>query len=85
LHLKWKSDAFGAFQTYKAFAKNKFQAQTKDLQDDKGGEFIFYEFIKFNDKCDINRHHSTQNRLQQNSIAERANRTIADAISAMLY
>ena len=33
MRLKRKSDAFGAFQTYKAFAENQLQAKIKTLQE----------------------------------------------------
>ena len=42
-------------------------------------------FIKFTDECGIHRRHTTRNRPQQNGVAERANRTMADDISAMLF
>jgi len=42
-------------------------------------------FIKFADECGIHRRHSTRNRQQQNGVAERANRTMAEDISAMLF
>ena len=42
-------------------------------------------FIKFTDECGIHRRHTTRNRPQQNGVAECANRTMGDDISAMLY
>jgi len=42
-------------------------------------------FIKFTDECGIHRHHTTRNRAQQIGVAQRANRTMADDISAMLF
>ncbi len=39
---------------------------------------------KFMDQCGIARRHSTRNRPQQNGVAERANRTISDHVTAML-
>jgi transposase InsO family protein len=85
MQLKHKSDAFEAFKTYKAFAENHFQTKMKELQDDKGGEYMSAAFIKFTDACGIHRRHTTRNRPQQNGVAERANRTMADDISAMLF
>src|SRR5260221_2308139 len=85
MQLKRKSDAFLAFQTYKAFAENHFQTKMKEFQDDKGGEYMSNAFIKFTDQCGIHRRHSTRNRPQQNGVAERANRTMAEDISAMLF
>src|SRR5258708_4329895 len=85
MRLKRKSDAFGAFQTYKVFAENQLQSKIKALQDDKGGEFMSNAFIKFTDDCGIHSRHTTRNRPQQNGVAERPNRTMPDDISAMLY
>ena len=45
---------------------------------------MFKEFLQFTTQHGIQRHHSTQNRPQQNSLAEQANRTIGDRITAML-
>jgi len=70
MRLKRKSNTFGAFQTYKAFAENQLQAKIKGLQDDKGGEFMSNAFIKFIDDCGIHRRHTTRNRPQQNGVAE---------------
>jgi transposase InsO family protein len=85
LRLKRKSDTFEGFKTYKAFAENQLQAKIKELQDDKGGEFMSNAFLKFTDECGIHRRHTTRNRPQQNGVAERANRTMGEDISAMLY
>jgi transposase InsO family protein len=85
LRLKRKSDTFDAFKTYKAFAENQLQAKIKELQDDKGGEFMSKAFIKFTDECGIHRRHTTRNRPQQNGVAEHANRTMGEDISAMLH
>jgi len=41
-------------------------------------------FIKFTTDCGIARRHTTRNRPQQNGVAERANRTMSDDITAML-
>src|SRR5260221_5159910 len=48
-------------------------------------EYMSNTFIKFTDECGIHRHHTTQNRPQQNGVTEKANRTMADDISAMLF
>jgi hypothetical protein len=85
MKLKKKSDAFEAFKVYKAFAENHFQTKMKEFQDDKGGEYMSKAFLKFTDECGIHRRHSTRNRPQQNGVAERANRTMAEDISAMLF
>ena len=83
--MQLKRDAFEVFKTYKAFAENHFQTKMKELQDDKGGKYMSNAFIKFTDECGIHRRHSTRNRPQQNGVAERANRTMVEDISAMLF
>ena len=42
------------------------------------------EFIGFLDSCGIVKQYTTRNRPQQNGVAERANRTLAERITAML-
>jgi len=85
MRLKRKSQALGAFKLFKAAAENRLDAKIKELQDNKGGGYMSNKFIKFTDSCGIHRHHMTRNRLQQNEVAEHANRTMGDDISVMLY
>jgi len=82
--LKSKSGAFDAFRTFKAYAENHHGTKIKALQDDKGGEYMSNAFIKFTNECGIVRRHTTRNRPQQNGVAERANRTLAEDITSML-
>jgi len=82
--LKRKSEAFDAFRKYKAWAENHFKEKIGALQDDKGGEYMSNAFLKFTSECGIDRRHTTCNRPQQNGVAERANRTMSDDITAML-
>ncbi|KAJ3489457.1 hypothetical protein NLJ89_g11528 [Agrocybe chaxingu] len=82
--LKKKSDAFNAFRLYKAYAENQLGCKIKSMQDDKGGEYMSTAFIKFTDDCGIFRRHTTRNRPQMNGVAERANRTISDDVTAMI-
>ena len=56
MHLKRKSQALEAFKLFKAAAENELDAKIKELQDDKGGEYMSTEFIKFTDAC---RKHTT--------------------------
>jgi hypothetical protein len=53
--LKKKSGAFDAFKIFKAYAETHFGTKLKALQDDKGGEYMSKEFIKFTDSCGIQR------------------------------
>jgi len=53
MHLKQKSQALEAFKLFKATAENQLDAKIKELQDDKGGEYMSNEFIKFTDSCGV--------------------------------
>jgi transposase InsO family protein len=75
--LKAKSEALVAFKTFKAWAENVLELKIKSLQDDKGGEYMSAESLKFTDECGIERRHTTRNRPQQNGVAESANLIIS--------
>ena len=84
LPLKRKSDSFGAFKTFKAYAENATGMTLKVFRCDKGGEYMSKEFIDYLDKCGVVRQYTVRNRPQQNGVAERANRTLEERIMAML-
>ena len=84
LPLKNKSDAFAAFKQYKAFAENQLNSQIKCIRDDKGGEYMSGEWQAFCSAHGIQRQHTVRAEPHQNGVAERANRTLMEAIIAML-
>ena len=45
--LKAKSEAFLAFQHFRAYARTKHNLEIGELQDDKGGEYMLKEFDSF--------------------------------------
>jgi transposase InsO family protein len=61
---------FDAFKRFKAYAENQLDCKIKALRDDKGGEYMSREFLKFTDECGIARQHTVRNRPQQNGVAE---------------
>jgi transposase InsO family protein len=83
--LTHKSQTFGAFKQYKSWSENITGKRIKCLRDDKGGEFISKEFDDFCSLYGIERQHTARNRPQQNGVAERANRTMEEAVVAMLH
>jgi len=82
--MKRKSETFAAFKTFKAYAEKHTGKLLKCLREDKGGEYMSNEFDTFLKECGIIREHSVRNRPQQNGVAERANRTLGERITAML-
>ena len=79
-----KSEAFSAFKKFKAYAENQLGSTIKPLRDDKGGEYMSNEFNAYLAAAGITRQHTVRNEPHQNGVAERANRTIAEGITAML-
>ncbi len=82
--LKAKSEAFSAFQRFRAYARTKHNLEIGELQDDKGGEYMSKEFDNFCLDHGIVRRHTVRNRPQQNGVAERFNRTLGEGITTML-
>ena len=82
--LKKKSETFAAFKKFQAFAENQLGYKIKALRDDKGGEYMSREFTEHLASCGIARQHTVRNEPHQNGVAERANRTLAEGITAML-
>ncbi|KAL7281334.1 hypothetical protein ACG7TL_004643 [Trametes sanguinea] len=83
-YLKRKSDAFAAFQAYKAYAENCLGLRIKATRNDKGGEYIGREYNDFCAQHGIQRQHTEPDEPHQNGVAERANRTIAEGATALL-
>src|SRR5882757_901607 len=82
--LKAKSDTFEAFKAFKVYAENHHNVKIKALCDDKSGEYMSNAFLQFTTDAGIERQHTVRNRPQQNGVAESANRTIAEGLTAML-
>ncbi len=82
--LRKKSDAFDAFKRFKALAENQLNAKIKCLRDDKGGEYMSTEMDLFLKAAGISRQHTVRNEPHQNGVAERANRTLGEGMTAML-
>ncbi|KIM21895.1 hypothetical protein M408DRAFT_32434, partial [Serendipita vermifera MAFF 305830] len=82
--LKTKGEAFESFQKYKVWAENQLDVKIKALRDDKGGEYMSAEFNRFCEDHGIAREHTIRDTPQQNGVAERFNRTLAEGITTML-
>ena len=83
--LKTKDEVFELFKEFKALVKNLTGKRIKKLQSDNGGEYIDKDFTRFCAKEGIKREWTTPYNLEQNGVAERKNRTIVEAVRAMLY
>jgi transposase InsO family protein len=82
--LKHKSKAFNAFKLFKAMVEKQYDAVIRFFHEDKGGEYIGHKWDAFCGEHGIRREHTTRATPQQNGVAERKNRTLAEIVTAML-
>jgi hypothetical protein len=82
--LKRKSEAFDAFKLFKAMVEKQYDAVIRFFHEDKGGEYIGHKWDAFCGEHGIRREHTTRATPQQNGVAERKNRTLAEIVTAML-
>lgn len=82
--LRKKSEAFAAFQQYKAWAEKQTSCSLKALRDDKGGEYMSAEWERFMLQHGIERQHTTAATPQQNGVAERTNRILDTGVASLL-
>ncbi len=59
-------------------------AKIKCLRDDKGGEYMSTAFDDYLKAAGIHRQHTVRNEPHQNGVAECANRTIGEGVTAIL-
>jgi transposase InsO family protein len=83
--LKVKSDTFDKFKEYKAFIEKQTGKHIRTLRTDNGGEFESLQFEDFCKEAGIKRQLTVPYNPQQNGVAERKNRTICEAVKAMMF
>jgi hypothetical protein len=83
--LKTKGEVFIKFKEFKTLIENLSEKKTKVLRSGNGGEFTSDEFKVLCGEVGIKRELSTPYNPQQNGVVERKNRTIMEAMKAMLH
>jgi hypothetical protein len=83
--LKNKDEVFSKFKEFKALVENLSERKIKVLRSDNGGEFTSGEFKEFCREVGIKRELSTPYNPQQNGVAERKNRSVMEAVKAMIH
>ena len=82
--LQEKSEAFTAFQMFKALVEREADSQIKILRTDRGGEFNSQEFGSFCKNHGIRKQLTAAYTPQQNGVCERKNRTILNMVRSLL-
>ena len=83
--LKGKDEVFGKFKEFKVLVENHSEKKIKILRLDNGGEFTSNEFKDFCKEVGIKRKLTTLYNPQQNGVAKRKNRSIMEAVKAMMH
>jgi len=83
--MKEKSETFSRFKEFKEVAEAEINKRICCLRSDNGGEYISDEFSYYLRDCRINHQFTCANTPQQNGIAERKNRHLAETCRSMLH
>ena len=85
IFLKKKDEVFERFKEFKALIENLSERKINILRSDNGGEFTSNEFNDYWKEDGIKRELTIPYNLQQNGVAERKNRSIMEAMKAMIH
>ena len=83
--LKKKDEVFTWFRHFKALIENQTEKRIKILRTDNSTKYESNEFHDFCKEAGIERETTTPYNTEQNGVAERKNRTIMEAVCAMLH
>ena len=73
------------FKEFKALVENLFENNIKILRSDNGGEFTSSEFNEYYKDYGIKKELTIPYNPQQNGVVERNNRSIMEAVKAMIH
>ncbi|KAE8688597.1 hypothetical protein F3Y22_tig00110963pilonHSYRG00163 [Hibiscus syriacus] len=83
--MKEKSDTFSKFKEFRDSAEGEVGKKICCLRIDNGGEYRSNEFSQYLRECRIRHQYTCANTPQQNGVAERKNRHLAEICRSMLH
>ncbi|KAE8699425.1 hypothetical protein F3Y22_tig00110578pilonHSYRG00054 [Hibiscus syriacus] len=83
--MKEKSDTFSKFKEFRDSAEGEVGKKICCLRTDNGGEYRSNEFSQYLRECRIRHQYTCANTPQQNGVAERKNRHLAEICRSMLH
>ncbi|KAE8662552.1 hypothetical protein F3Y22_tig00113302pilonHSYRG00055 [Hibiscus syriacus] len=83
--MKEKSDTFSKFKEFRNSAEGEVGKKICCLRTDNGGEYRSNEFSQYLRECRIRHQYTCANTPQQNGVAERKNRHLAEICRSMLH
>ena len=85
LFMKEKSEALSKFKQFRENAESELNKKVRCLRTDNGREYVNYEFDSYLKEHKIKRQLTCPNTPQQNGVAERKNRHLAEVCRSMLH
>ena len=82
--MQHKSEAFEKFKEFRAEVEKQLDTHIKAIRSDQGGEYLSNEFIDHRVQNGILSQLTALGTPQQNSVAERRNRTLLDMTRSMM-
>ncbi|KAL5753796.1 hypothetical protein ACOSP7_022016 [Xanthoceras sorbifolium] len=83
--MKEKSETFSKFKEFKEVVEGEVEKKIRCLRTDNGGEYSSGEFSQYLRECQIRHQYTCANTPQQNGVAERKNRHLAEVCRSMLH
>jgi hypothetical protein len=83
--LRKKDETFDAYKKYEAWVETQMSKKVKILNSDRGGEYLGDEMVAHLKLKGTSQKLNVHDTPQQNGVAERRNRTIAERIRALLH
>jgi transposase InsO family protein len=83
--MKAKSETLSKFKEFREKVESKFNKKIRCLRTDNGGEYTSDEFSDYLKNCGIRRQLTCSGTPQQNGVAERKNRHLAEICRSMLH
>ena len=82
--MKRKSETFENFKEFKAEVENQLGKRIKAIRSNRGGEYLLGDFKDYLTQNGIVSQLATPGTPQQNSVAERRNRTLLEMVRSMM-
>ena len=81
--MRHKSETFAKFKLWKAEVENQTKRKIKCLLSDNGTKYTYSKFTELCEQHGIKRHFTVRKTPQQNGVAEKMNRTIAERVRCL--
>nr|GEW53236.1 hypothetical protein [Tanacetum cinerariifolium] len=82
--MKHRHELFETFTVFQNKVENELSKKIKDIQSDRGGEYMSHEFVNHMKSCGIVSELTPPYMPQHNGVSERRNQTLLDMVQSMM-